>query len=58
MVFLIGFGLNCSRDIMARNIEEEKKKNAEPTKEYQNPVFLNVDILLIAAQKSIIHSIF
>ena len=33
-------------------------KKAKSTKEYRNPVFLNVAIGLIVAQNPIIHSIF
>ena len=54
MVWLIGFELNRSGDIVGRNI----KKIAESTKESRNPVFLNVDIFLMVAQNSVIYSIF
>ena len=37
MVWLIGFELNRSGDIVGRNIQK-KKKNAELTKKYGSPV--------------------
>ena len=45
LVWLIGFELNRSRDIMGRDI----KKNSESTKEYGNPVLFNVDLLTMVA---------
>ena len=54
MVWLIGFGLNCWWDI----VDKYQKKISESTKEYQNPVVLNVEILLMVAQNYIIRSIF
>ena len=49
MVWLRGIGFNCSWDIV-----EKYQKNGESTKEYQNPGFLNVEILLMVAQNCII----
>ena len=45
LVWLIGFELNRSWDIMGRDI----KKNSESTKEYGNPVLFNVDLLTMVA---------
>ena len=54
MVWLIVFGHNCSGDNRGINI----RKISESTKEYRNPLILNLEILLGVAQKYIIHSIF
>ena len=53
MLWLIVFGLNCSGDIRGIN-----RNISESTKEYQNPLILNVEILLMVAQKYIVNSIF
>ena len=47
------FWPKCSWDIVDRY-----KKIAESRKKYQNPVFWNVEIFLMAAENYIIHSIF
>ena len=45
--------LHC---LLMRDIEG-RKKTAESTKNYRNPVFSRVDILLMVAKKPIIHII-
>ena len=50
MVWLIGFGLSCLWDIVG------KQNLSEWTKEYRNPAFLNVEILLMVAPKYVMHT--